>query len=88
MGSKTSKEIDSGQPVTKDVSPVKRGRRRKSQRYHSNKINLRSLGGLESGQNIDKVLSDMGVQNVATVDTDSGRVCSAVVIKISRTLKK
>ena len=73
MGSKSSKEIDSSPPATVDVSPVKRMKRRKSHRYHSNRINLQSLGGLESGQNIDKVLSDMGVQNVATVETDSGR---------------
>lgn len=76
MGSQTSREVGSAQPAKKDASPIKRSKRSKSHRYHSNRINLQSLGGLESGQNIDKVLSDMGVQNVATVDSDSGRIYS------------
>ena len=78
MGSKPSKEDTTGQRGKEDNSVKKSSRRKKVNRDHSNRINLQSLGGLESNQNIDRVLSDMGVRNSTTMDSESGEYCCFV----------
>ena len=75
MGSKPSKEDTASQQGKGDNLAKTSRRRKKVNRYHSNRINLQSLGGLESNQNIDRVLSDMGVRNSTTMDSESGEYC-------------
>lgn len=61
MGQHISKDIDyhGGPPVYDEDISIRRRQRRK--RSNSRRIQVRSVSGMASGSNIDKILTRMGV---------------------------
>ena len=61
MGQNTSKGISyyNGVPIYDEDISIRRRQRRK--RSNSRRIRVRSVSGMESGSNIDSILSKMGV---------------------------
>ena len=71
MGQKVTKESATEvYQVSKDSSTSVR--RKKGRRRNSARINLDSINALQSFQNIDAVLSDMGVKTTIDDSSESG----------------
>ena len=71
MGQKVTKE-ETNQVYQASMESSNNVRRKKGKRHHSARINLDSINALQSFQNIDSVLSDMGVKTTLDDTSESG----------------
>jgi len=73
MGQKVTKE-ETNKVYQASMESTNNVRRKKGKRHHSARINLDSINALQSFQNIDSVLSDMGVKTTLDESSESGMI--------------